>query len=319
MNSPASALLDTPPVNGTGTTKPDVIAPSDRSSTPPPPSPSPTPSGPNENAPKRSGGFRRGLWAFVKVLMVLVVIAAIAIAAIFGWTELDDRLSDDARTTTDSFTAVDERISTDSARIAELEDQVATLVEAGAQVPSQLEALDSRLTTLADEQSVTNSSADELQRQIDLHTDNLASLAESTQTLEATAVGIGEQLVVGFDTARSMELMSRAQMFLYQANYGLALEDIAAARGILAEIEPEAAGADADVIAQTVERLDLAIAALPDRPVIAADDLAIAWRLLLGEAPASPTRSLPPVVVEPEAGAEPATDAPTEPAAESDD
>lgn len=326
MNPPSSAFLDNPPVNGTGGAKPDVIATSERLSAPTPtptPAPTPPPSPPtsNEDSPKRSGGFRRGLWAAVKVLAFLVVIAAIVVAAVFGWTELDNRLSDDARTTSDSLTAVDERISTDSARIAELEEQVATLAEAGAVVPSRLDELDSRLSALADEQSVTNSSADDLQRQIDVHTDNIASLDAATQALEATAVRIDEQLVVGFDTARSMELMSRAQVSLYQANYGLALEDITSARRILAEIDPQAAGEDADAIVQTVERLDLAIAALPDRPVIAADDLAIAWRLLLGDPPVTSTRSLPSVAVDPELAADTPVESiePSDPAVETDD
>ena len=72
---------------------------------------------------------------------------------------------------------------------------------------------------------------------------------------------------------RSMELLSRARLFLYQANYGLAEQDVAAARALIPT--------DTAVGEEVALRLDRVIESLPDRPVTAADDLDIAWQLLL--------------------------------------
>jgi hypothetical protein len=81
-------------------------------------------------------------------------------------------------------------------------------------------------------------------------------------------------------------------LFLYQANYGLAAQDLMSARTILAGLEGTTIGDAA--IEETVFRLDLAIGALPGRPVAASDDLDIAWQALLGEhAQPTPTPTVP--------------------------
>ena len=290
MNPPASALLEGPSVDESDAVEPEVVTPPEG-----PRSRRPKPT--YEDVPKRSGGFRRGLWMFVKVVFVLALVAAAGVAAVFGWTELDKRLSEDAVSTGAGFAAVEQQIEGDAARITELEDQVAALTATGATVPSALGELDSRLAALTESQAATETGAADLQDQIDAHTANLETLTDSTAALDATALRIEGQLGAGLDIARSMELISRAQMYLYQSNYGLALDDSVTARSILAQIDPEAAGVDAAVITGTVERLDLAIGALPDRPVLAADDLSIAWRMLLDEPTSVSVRSFPPIPV----------------------
>ena len=85
---------------------------------------------------------------------------------------------------------------------------------------------------------------------------------------------------------RSMELLSRARLFLFEADYGLARRDVEAARNILAAV-PAIEG-DAEVLTETVFRLDRTLANLPDRPVVASNDLDIAWAVLLGQIPPAP-------------------------------
>ena len=96
---------------------------------------------------------------------------------------------------------------------------------------------------------------------------------------------------LGIDQSRlrSMELMSRARLFLYQANYGQAEQDVAAAQVVLTRL-----GSDDVDIVEAIERLDRVVAALPDRPVSANADLDIAWQLLLGDLPGIPVTELEP-------------------------
>ena len=80
---------------------------------------------------------------------------------------------------------------------------------------------------------------------------------------------------------KSMELLSRARLFLYQSNFGLARGDVQVARDLLAEIQPDAPEPLDAEIAETILRLDLVLKNLPSFPVAASDDLDIAWQILL--------------------------------------
>ena len=73
-----------------------------------------------------------------------------------------------------------------------------------------------------------------------------------------------------------MTLISRARLELLQSNFGLAQENLEQAR---ASFDDQLLGDDSPILA-VLERLDLAIQALPDTPSVAAQDLEAAWRLL---------------------------------------
>jgi hypothetical protein len=94
---------------------------------------------------------------------------------------------------------------------------------------------------------------------------------------------------------KAMELMSRARLFLFQSNYGLAEQDVRAARDILRPLAGGTAFVDGAAIGVAVDRLERTMAALPDFPVAARDDLDIAWLAMLGQVPpaatAAPTSS----------------------------
>ena len=75
---------------------------------------------------------------------------------------------------------------------------------------------------------------------------------------------------------RVMTLLSRARLELLRSNYGLAQENLELAR---AEYDDQLIAEDSPVIV-IIERLDLAVEALPDSPSVAAQDLEAAWRLL---------------------------------------
>jgi hypothetical protein len=89
-----------------------------------------------------------------------------------------------------------------------------------------------------------------------------------------------------------MELLSRARLFLYQSNFGLARSDIQAARNVLAGMQPTAPESKQTDLTEALFRLDLAIKNLPEFPVAASDDLDIAWQILMDGYPVMSTATL---------------------------
>jgi hypothetical protein len=119
------------------------------------------------------------------------------------------------------------------------------------------------------------------------HTLSQATLIAGQTSLQTNIQSQQTGLELQAGLLKSMELLSRARLFLYQSNFGLAKQDIQSARDLLANLlnSPGAASiAQAGNInlAELVQRLDLALARLPEFPVAASDDLDIAWQLLLG-------------------------------------
>ncbi len=90
---------------------------------------------------------------------------------------------------------------------------------------------------------------------------------------------------------RALELLNRSRLFMAQGNYGMATRDLEIAREILLMLEAEAPADQKATVVSWRQRLELAIANLPAAPVLAADDLEIAWRLLMEglPPPATPT------------------------------
>jgi hypothetical protein len=77
---------------------------------------------------------------------------------------------------------------------------------------------------------------------------------------------------------------------MYQSNFGLARQDVQIARDLLATIQPDARELLASELDAVILRLDMTLANLPDFPLIASDDLDIAWQILLSGLPqATPT------------------------------
>jgi hypothetical protein len=91
-------------------------------------------------------------------------------------------------------------------------------------------------------------------------------------------------------TTRALDMLGRGRLYLAQSNFGLAKEDIQAARDLLAQLQSETGD---EVLGQVVARLDLALSNLPEFPVVASGDLEIAWQVLISGKAAS----TPPTVV----------------------
>jgi hypothetical protein len=86
-----------------------------------------------------------------------------------------------------------------------------------------------------------------------------------------------------------MELLTRSRLSLVENNAGEAEQDVRAARQLLAGLGGEVPEYQVEALSSIIARLDQALIDLPARPVLAADNLEIAWQLLRSGLPGEPT------------------------------
>ena len=153
---------------------------------------------------------------------------------------------------------------------------------------------------------------DALDEKIAAHTKTLSTLEEMQVSLQESDEATQAELERKVDMLKSMELLSRARLFLYQSNFGLAEQDVQVSRDLLAEIQPDAPEPQDEEIAETIRRLDLVLENLPAFPVVASDDLDIAWHILLTGIPPQELETSTPEAA-PESESTPATEPETTP------
>jgi hypothetical protein len=160
------------------------------------------------------------------------------------------------------------------------------------QTEQDLADLQTKLDTLEMVQNQHDQSLSELdQRLVDIEgeiaarTESLAALERLQSELETQNQEITEELERQISLLKSMELLSRARLSLYQSNFGLARQDVQIARDLLADMPPGAPDTLADELDEVVFRLDMTLDNLPSFPVAASDDLDIAWQILLAGMP----------------------------------
>lgn len=239
-----------------------------------------------ESKPKPAGGFGKRLLRVLLILaLILACLAAVGAAVYYGSPYLYQRF----------VQPVDEN----AVRIDQLATRQASDQDA---VNAQLSELQTRIDLLAGR-------LDAAEQTINDHTAAIAQL-EAMQTLLDQSLGsqrdsVMVELKYQVMMLRSMELLSRARLYLSQSNFGVARQDVAAARELIAQMSAVTPMENLSTLNAVLDRLDLALANLPAYPVIAANDLEIAWQLLLDGLPANlpptPTLTLEPPTATPEA------------------
>lgn len=202
------------------------------------------------------GNFLRAL---LRLVVIILVIGGIGAGLYYGLPYLNK-----------TFIAPVER---NTARVNELEDDVAVL-------QTQLNEVNARMDTI--ETSVA------------LHTASLEKLEEIQAALESALGQKNDEFLLELKhevmTTRALDMLGRARLYLAQSNFGLAKEDVQAARDLLAVLQTET---NDDFLAQVVDRLDLALGNLPAFPVVASGDLEIAWQLLMTGMPVNTVTATP--------------------------
>jgi chromosome segregation ATPase len=156
--------------------------------------------------------------------------------------------------------------------LADIEGQLARQTEALAGLQSDVALHGSRLNTLA---SLPGRLAS-----LETEAEDLAARLAALEADLADSESPTQQLARRLEMIRALETLTRARLWLNQDNLGLAADDMEEATDILRQVAAEAPDQEAAVLNTIIDRLGLAVDNLPDSPVVASDDLEIAWREL---------------------------------------
>lgn len=238
-----------------------------------PPAMPPQPGTARSSFGQRLGRFFRFLFTF---LLVLLILGAIGAGLYFGLPFAYEKYVLPVQQNTAQLTGLQTQQAQSERAILDLQTRLAEVEAAQNEQAKSLADLGLRV--------------DGLEQEIAAHTQMLAALDEMQKKLAEQGAAASAELSRQVDLLKSMELLSRARLFMYQSNFGLAKADVQTARDILAGVQPSAPELLAADLKEVLLRLDLTLSNLPAFPVAASDDLDIAWIILLGGIPpAEPT------------------------------
>jgi len=165
-------------------------------------------------------------------------------------------------------------------RLVEIEGRLAEQGEALAMMQAELEVVQTSLEEQRDRVSRLRNVVDrveDLTYDLDKTVARVEMLESTLAEVELPAASIGRQLQL----IRAMTLLTKARLWLVQDNLGLAAEEISTARDLLAEVVGAEQDGEDQALEQIVDRLDLALTDIRTTPIVAADELEIAWKLLV--------------------------------------
>ncbi len=215
-----------------------------------------------KSGPSPGQRVKRFFVILLRALLTLMIAAIVGIALYFGVPYIYEKYILPVQENTEQLAALQTRQSQSELAIADLQARLDAMETAQAAAN-----LDARVSTL--------------EEQIAVHTQMLTALEEMQAALQVRADDADTELARQIKLLKSMELLSRARMFLYQSNFGMARQDIQAARALLIEVQADSSTSLVDDLTEVIHRLDLTLANLPNFPVAARDDLDIAWQVLL--------------------------------------
>jgi hypothetical protein len=237
----------------------------------PAPESAPAPAGPTFG--QRVGRVIRFL---VRVVLAVIVLSLFVLALYFGLPLLNERYVVPVEQNTSNLAQLQSRQEQTEQDLSNLQNRLETLENVHSEQDGSLSNMDDRLRAIESD--------------VAARTESLAALEEMQTELEAQSEAASEELERQIHLLKSMELLSRARLFMYQSNFGLARQDVQIARDLLATVQPDAPAPLEAELEEVLLRLDMTLANLPDFPVAASDDLDIAWQILLSGLPeATPT------------------------------
>lgn len=158
-----------------------------------------------------------------------------------------------------------------------------------AQNQSEIARLRAEVEAMQTQAAQTNGRVEALEQTAASVTESLAEVANAQAALEQQMEEGNQKLLTELEReitiARAAQYLSRARLYLAQSNFGLAREDVLAARNLLSELQTKDADFKPEAVKAVIARLDLALGNLPAFPVIAAGDVDIALQLLLSGLP----------------------------------
>ncbi len=263
--------------------------------------------------------------ALVRIVLILLLAVLLLAGVYYGLPALYQRyvqpfesnlvrLNDAQSRQEQANQQIDGRLDELSQRLEDLELQNDSHKQALDEVKTRLEEMER--TQQSDEQAGGSAQATATARLGEIET-NLAAMGANLEQVQAEIAAINQAMgqtslqvqeiaslaEVGeapiqelrneLQLVKAMELLTRSRVYLVEDNLGLAEQDVRAARLLLAKLGGDVPSYQVKPLAAIIARLDAALSNLPTRPILAAEDLEVAWQLLRdglpGEATPQPT------------------------------
>lgn len=230
------------------------------------PQPQPEPA-PIHTGPSFGQRVRRFFDFLIRLVASLIILGVIGLGLYYGLPLLYNKYIVPVQQNTAGLTELQAQQKQTNQKLADLQSRLDAVEKGQSQNDQALTKLDGRMS--------------EVETRIAAHTKSLAALESMQSKLQAQDEATTADLKRQIDILKAMELLSRARLFMYQSNFGLARQDIQIAHDLLATVQEDAPNSLASDLKEVVRRLDLVLSDLPNFPVAASDDLNVAWQILL--------------------------------------
>jgi chromosome segregation ATPase len=167
-------------------------------------------------------------------------------------------------------------------RLVEVEGRLAEQGETTAALQVKLDGFGE----VQEEQASTISKLKLMSAQLEAIADDLDETMDRVELLEVALSEVefpADQFGRQLSMITAMTMITKARLWLIQDDLGQAAEEISAAKELLAAsmMNLTSSGVVDDVLVEIIERLDLALEDVRTTPIVAADELEIAWKLLV--------------------------------------
>ncbi|MBN2547530.1 MAG: hypothetical protein JXB15_00110 [Anaerolineales bacterium] len=200
--------------------------------------------------------------------------------------QLEARSDQDKQTLDDLGASLEAAPATQQAFLDAFQETQTALTGSLDEINAALDAVDQKLTRLTNALGTTGTDLESLDERV-------TTLQTQLESEDAPIAAVRRDLQL----IKVMELLTRSRLLIVQNNLGLAAEDIQAARQLLASLK--VLDFQQAALQAMINRLDLALTNLPSAPILAAEDLEIAWQLLKLGLPAEaplPTETIAPTL-----------------------
>jgi uncharacterized membrane protein (Fun14 family) len=263
---------------------------------------------PNNPPPNTGLGTRLGhalrvfLRALVRLLLIVCVLALLGLALYYGVPAVYSRFIQPvqentlrieslqtSQAQTDQLAA--QNMTDAQNHIGTLESQYNRDSQAMVTVQAHLNNIEARSGDDVSQIKASSERLDALNSSIKQIFSDMAAITTTLKTDKTNIQELADKIHAGdpaiktlyqdLQLVKAMELITRSRLFLGQNNLGLAQVDIQAAHDLLNGLQNQVEPYQAEEVNAVVQRLNLALGNLPGAPVLAADDLEIAWQMLI--------------------------------------
>lgn len=187
--------------------------------------------------------------------------------------------------------------------IKPVESNAASITDLTAQQNAEIKRLDAEIAALQERAAALETRADGVDQSLAAHDASLAQLENMQKLLDNSfsthKTEILAELSTQLSMTRGIELVSRSRLYLSESNFGLAIDDLQAARDLLYTLLDKLPADQVGAMKTVIQRLDMALEKLPAYPVVAANDVDTAWQYLVDGLPNVPLQAVTPVVLPP--------------------